>query len=116
MADIIPFQGGLPPLRTRYRQQGTGFFSAFKRFVVPIAKTVLPHLLGGVGDVVAGRATPMEALKQGALDSASDVITKARDAPRKRPASRSRGPVPKKRSKAKRMGKMQRGRGRGRRR
>ena len=116
MADVIPFQGGLPPLRTRYRQQGTGFFSAFKRFVVPIAKTVLPHLLGGVGDVVAGRATPMQALKQGALDSASDAITRVRaPAPRKRPASRPRGPPAKKRSaKPKHKVKAQRGRGRGR--
>ncbi len=114
MAEIVPFQGGLPPLRTRYRQQGTGFFSAFKRFVVPIAKTVLPHLLGGVGDVVAGRSTPIEALKQGALNSASDVISKVRGAPRKRSASHPRGPASKKRSKTKRMS--QRGRGRGRRR
>lgn len=71
--EINPFQGGLPAYRTRYNQRGSGFLSALKRFVVPIARTVLPHVLGGVSDVVRGDSTPMQALKRRGADLVTNV-------------------------------------------
>jgi len=74
MESITPFQGGLPPIRTRSRQHGTGFFSSLKRFIIPVAKTILPHLFGGVSDVVTGKATPLQALKRRGANLAHDVV------------------------------------------
>ena len=74
---IQTFQGGLPPLRTKYNQHGTGFLSALKRFVVPLAQSVLPSIFGGVADVVRGDATPKEIIrKRGAevLDTVGDHV------------------------------------------
>lgn len=53
----VAYQGGIPSIYTRYspRQRGGGFLSSLKRFLLPIAKTALPHLAGAVGDVVSGR-------------------------------------------------------------
>lgn len=70
---IDPYQGGMPLLYSRYgpRQTGSGFFSSLKRFLIPIAKSTLPHLAGAVGDLVSGKSVMDVAKSRGRAAGAS---------------------------------------------
>jgi len=83
---ITPYQGGMPSLRTRHgpRQRGSGFFSSLKRFLLPIAKTALPHVAGAVGDLIGGRSA-METFKSRGRAAGADIIGKAADVIRESP-------------------------------
>jgi len=70
---IVPFRGGFPAKSSHGRQGGTGFFSFLKRFIVPLAKKVLPHVVSGVKDVVKGEA-PLEVLKKRGAAAVNDVV------------------------------------------
>ena len=68
--DIVSYQGGIPFLYTRAGargQRGSGFFSALKRFLIPIGKAVLPSVFSGVSDVLAGKSVG-ETLKRRGLE------------------------------------------------
>lgn len=74
------YTGGIPPLNSR-RQRGAGFLSTLKRFLVPIAKTVLPQVVGAVGDVLGGKSA-LDTLKSrgraagaGAMHSVADTLS-----------------------------------------
>jgi len=72
------YQGGIPSLHTRQglRQQGSGFFSGLKRFLMPIARKALPHVAGAVGDLFAGQK-PMEILKSRGREMGADMLETA---------------------------------------
>jgi len=97
------YQGGLPSLRSKYNQHGSGFLSALKRFVVPLAKKVIPHMLGGVSDVISGDATPMEALKRRGGDALGSVLNPGGPPTKKykRGPAQRRKPKPKKKNRTK---------------
>ena len=92
------YRGGLPVLHTR-RQRGSGFLSALKRYVLPIAKRALPHITGAISDIASGDSVK-DTLKRRAADAGSDAlhgiadIIKAPSAakiPRRRSPSKKRG-------------------------
>jgi len=71
------FQGGYPVLHTRSKQQrGSGFFSALKRFILPIARRLLPHAAGAVSDLASGKSIS-DTLKNRAASAGADVIETA---------------------------------------
>lgn len=69
------YQGGIPSIYTKYgnRQQGSGFLSGLKRFLIPLARTALPHVAGVVGDLVSGKK-PLETLKSRGRAAGADII------------------------------------------
>ena len=67
------YRGGYPTLYSRRRQRGGGFLSTLKRFLVPIAKTILPHAAGAFSDVVSGKDLK-QTLKSRALAAGADVL------------------------------------------
>jgi len=77
ISGISPYQGGFPILHTRYRgggsQRGAGFLSTIKRFLIPIAKTAMPHVFGAIGDVVQGKSA-LETLKSRGRAAGADVL------------------------------------------
>lgn len=92
------YQGGLPPLYTRYAahgQRGAGFLSSVKRFLIPIAKTVLPHVVGGVTDLVSGQDIKTT-LKRRGLDAGKSVLKTAVDSITAPSTEASPTPMPKK--------------------
>lgn len=72
------YQGGYPVLHStrKYGQRGSGFFSSLKKFVLPIAKKLLPHAAGAVSDLVSGRSVK-DTLKSRAADAGADVVEAA---------------------------------------
>jgi len=76
MSNFQVYQGGIPSLQTRrqgLRQQGSGFLSGLKRFLMPIAKKALPHIAGAVGDLVSGEK-PLDVLKARGRAVGADLI------------------------------------------
>jgi len=96
---IVPFQGGFPAKSGRGRHSGTGFFSFLKRFVVPLAKKALPHIVGGISDVVKGD-DPKDVLKRRGTSAAHQLIDHVAGQPAASPATQStEGPPPAKKAK-----------------
>jgi len=83
---IVPFQGGFPAKSGRGRHTGTGFFSFLKRFVVPLAKKALPHIVGGISDVVKGD-DPKDVLKRRGANAAHQLIDHVAGQPSASPAT-----------------------------
>lgn len=85
-----PYEGGLPVLTTRSRQRGTGFLSAARRYLLPVARTALPHVFGAIKDVVSGEKDVKSALLGRAKDFGGDVLSEVKErffkSPRKRAA------------------------------
>lgn len=102
---MIPFQGGLPSYTTRSRQRGSGFLSAAKRFLLPVAKRGLKELVGGVGDVISGNKSVGEAFAErggnlagAAIDQGKDMLMNKISRKRKTP-NKAPPPPPKKNKK-----------------
>lgn len=75
---FTPYQGGMPALYTRYgsRQRGSGFLSAMKRYLIPLARTALPHVAGAVGDIVSGKGL-INTLKSRGRGAGADILREA---------------------------------------
>lgn len=76
------FRGGLPVLHKnqkgrgsiRYRNlKGRGFFSSLKRFLLPLAKRLLPHALNAVQNIAQGKPVA-DTLKVNAMDAGADLL------------------------------------------
>jgi len=69
------YQGGIPYSTTRIGpyQRGSGFFSSMRRFLIPLAKTALPHVARAVGDVVSGK-TIGDTLKSRGAEAGKDML------------------------------------------
>ena len=72
------YQGGLPAIRTRTRQRGSGFFSAIKRFALPLIKKALPHAGKAVKGLITGQK-PSEILATAAKDVSAEVVDTIKD-------------------------------------
>lgn len=97
---ITPYQGGMPSLHTRFapRQRGGGFFSSLKRFLLPLAKTAMPHVAGAVGDLISGRGA-VDILKSRGRAAGADIMERAAGVIRDEstsPASPPPAPAPQK--------------------
>ena len=76
------------------RQRGSGFLSSLKRFVIPLAKRALPHVVGAISDIASGGGVG-ESLKKRAADAGSDALHDIAD--RVAPSAKRRKPNPQKR-------------------
>lgn len=93
------YTGGIPALNTR-RQRGGGFFSALKRFLIPVARTALPHVVGAVGDVLSGQSVG-DTLKSRGMSAGADVLHSVADTllPHQAPTAGAATHAPKERPK-----------------
>ena len=85
------YLGGLPVLHKnnngqrgrggskRFKQQrGKGFFSTLKRFLLPLAKRILPHAFGVAKDVAEGKPIA-SVLKSKAADVGAELLQEGAD-------------------------------------
>lgn len=93
------YQGGIPISTTRYApyQRGSGFLSSIGRFLIPLAKSALPHVARAVGDVVSGESLG-KTLKTHGLEAGKDMLRTVADnvAPPPRKNYKRKAPPPKK--------------------
>ena len=66
------YEGGLPAIRTRTRQRGSGFFSAIKRFALPLIKNAVPIAGKAVSGIIRGDK-PSDILINAAKDVGAEV-------------------------------------------
>lgn len=71
------YQAGMPSIYSGgARQRGSGFLSALKRFVLPLAKRVIPHVAGVVSDIAQG-GDIKDTLKKRGMEAGADVLETA---------------------------------------
>lgn len=67
------YQGGLPAIRTRYRQRGSGFFSTLKRYALPLLRKAAPIAGSAALQLLTGHK-PKDVLFSSAKKAGSQIL------------------------------------------